>query len=698
MGGTDSVGNASSFIVTYQIIPPGGSWTPADDGTFTATFGGGAVSDLVGNSLASGSLGTFSVTFETPTSSVNALSKFTKTTSISLSWSGADYPGGPGIASYSIFVSDNGGSFSPFLTNTTQTSATFTGQNGHTYGFFSIATDKAGITQPTPAAAQATTLVDTTAPTSTVQSLPAFEKTTSITVTWFGSDSSGGSGLASFTVFVSDNGGSFTPFLTNTTQTSAGFTGQNGHTYGFYTVATDAAGNVQSTPTSAQATTLVDTTSPSSSVASLPAIESSLSFSISWSGSDGSGGSGIGSFSVYVSDNGGSFTAFLTNTTQTSATFTGLNGHTYGFYSVATDLAGNVQSTPTSAQATTKVVLASGSIGGFVFHDFSTNGLQDGSDSSLAGVTVFIDSNNNGALDAGEPTATTNASGAYSFTGLANGTYTVRQLQLGGVILSAPAAGSYSLTVAGGSAFTGQNFADVLTSISVPLTLPPGTPFPAQGNANADYVEAIYRAVLNRNADPGGLSSWTAKLNNGSATRLQVVQGIRNSPEHFGQEIDAFYKTLLGRAADPAGRASWVQQLQNGVREEQIAFDFLNSPEYLSKGDKYFVDAMYLSLLGRAFDPAGEANWLNALGDDAAGNASHPATLTHAQVINDFLFSQESLNRLVEGYYEVFLQRPADPGGLQNWVTQLQAGLPFLTIGQNFIASDEFYNKAAAHK
>ena len=251
--------------------------------------------------------------------------------------------------------------------------------------------------------------------------------------------------------------------------------------------------------------------------------------------------------------------------------------------------------------------------------------------------------------------------------------------------------------MATGSAFSNQNFANVLTSITVPLTLPPTTPFPAQGNANADYVEAIFRAVLNRNADAGGLSFWTGLLNQGTDTRLQAVEGIRNSPEHFGQEIDVFYQTLLGRSADPAGRANWVSALENGTREEQIAFDFLDSPEYLSKGDKFFVDAMYQSLLGRTFDPTGEANWLNALGDDSSGNPTHAATATHAQVINSFLFSAESLDRLVEGYYEVFLQRQADTGGLNSWVAQLQQGLPFLSIGEQFIASDEFFNKAAAN-
>ena len=186
-----------------------------------------------------------------------------------------------------------------------------------------------------------------------------------------------------------------------------------------------------------------------------------------------------------------------------------------------------------------------------------------------------------------------------------------------------------------------------------------------------------------------------ALLNSGAMSRLQVVQGIRNSPEHFTQEVADFYLTLLNRPADPSGLQNWVQQLESGMREEQVAFDFLDSPEYLSKGDKYFVDQCIRSLLGRTFDTAGEANWLSQLGDDTSGNPTHSATLTHEQVITDFLYSTESETRLTEGYYEDYLQRPADAAGLNGWVAQLQQGVPFLTIGQQFLSSDEFYDQAA---
>ena len=202
----------------------------------------------------------------------------------------------------------------------------------------------------------ASNTIDAGAPTSSVNPLPATTATTAFTVGWSGQDDAGGSGIASFNIFVSDNGGPFTPFLTNTTTTSATFTGQVGHTYSFYSVATDNVGNVQPTPTAGQATTKLvplDTTPPTSSVNALPGAISSTSFTLTWSGSDNPGGTGIASYDVYVSTDGKAFEPFLTHTTHTSAIFSGSFGHSYGFYSVATDGAGNRQPTPTSAQATT---------------------------------------------------------------------------------------------------------------------------------------------------------------------------------------------------------------------------------------------------------------------------------------------------------------------------------------------------------
>lgn len=107
-------------------------------------------------------------------------------------------------------------------------------------------------------------------------------------------------------------------------------------------------------------TNTIDNTPPVSQVAALPTREPASGFTLAWSGADV--GSGVQDFTIFVSDNGGPFTPFQTNTTATSATFPGQVGHTYGFYSIARDLVGNVEASKTAAEATTQVVLVSDNV------------------------------------------------------------------------------------------------------------------------------------------------------------------------------------------------------------------------------------------------------------------------------------------------------------------------------------------------
>src|SRR5262249_14220636 len=106
----------------------------------------------------------------------------------------------------------------------------------------------------------------------------------------------------------------------------------------------------------------MDTTSPTSTITPLPQATTNPRFLVSATGSDplGSGGSpasGIASFALFVSTDGGPFALLATvPASSPSALFAGQVGHTYSFYSVATDNAGNTQPTPASAQATVQVI------------------------------------------------------------------------------------------------------------------------------------------------------------------------------------------------------------------------------------------------------------------------------------------------------------------------------------------------------
>ncbi len=100
-----------------------------------------------------------------------------------------------------------------------------------------------------------TNTIDSGNPTSAVTALAANQASNAIPLSWSGQDEAGGSGIASYTIFVSTDGGPFTPFLQNTTATSAFYFSQPGHTYAFNSIATDAAGNSQISPTAPQAQT-----------------------------------------------------------------------------------------------------------------------------------------------------------------------------------------------------------------------------------------------------------------------------------------------------------------------------------------------------------------------------------------------------------------------------------------------------------
>ncbi len=180
--------------------------------------------------------------------------------------------------------------------------------------------------------------------------------------------------LATFTdaaLCLTDNGGSnlITDAVTvsavsgSTSTSTYQINGLSGLTaaQGEYTLTVNSAkiqdqnGNAGSNSLSTQ--WLMDTTPPTSTIRSLPERETTLVFPVTATGTDGgSPPSGIASFDIYSSTNGGPWT-FWTNVAASSPTadFTGTSTTTYAFYSVAHDLAGNVQADKPFIEASTYV-------------------------------------------------------------------------------------------------------------------------------------------------------------------------------------------------------------------------------------------------------------------------------------------------------------------------------------------------------
>jgi subtilase family serine protease len=86
------------------------------------------------------------------------------------------------------------------------------------------------------------------------------------------------------------------------------------------------------------------------------------------------------------------------------------------------------------------------SVTGRVFIDNSGNGVYGGTDTPVAGATVYLDLNNDGSLDNSEPSVTTNSQGIYTFTDVPAGG-TIR-------LTSAAPTGGYSLASGSTAAIT----------------------------------------------------------------------------------------------------------------------------------------------------------------------------------------------------------------------------------------------------
>jgi hypothetical protein len=716
-----TVGTAGSFGVTASGTPrptlsenasdmlPAGvmfnaatgilSGTPTGNGgTFTLHF-------TAHNGIGSDATQTFTLTVdEPPTSSVAALPSFSPA-SVALSWSGSVGFGASSIASYDIFVSDNNGAFSLFLHNTTQTSANYTGQDGHVYGFYSVATDNLGHRQPDPGAAQASTTVDATAPTSNVGALPGFSPA-SFTVSWSGSDNTGGSGLAGFDVFVSDNGAGFAPLLTATTLTSTSFMGQDGHTYGFYSVAIDNAGNRQPTPSAAQASTLVDATAPTSTVAALPAFEPAM-FIASWSGSDPGApatGSGLATFDVFVSDNGAAPAPLLTATTQTSIAFTGQDGHRYGFYSVATDKAGNRQPTPAAAQTTTQVDTVPptsmvAALPAFEPATFTVN--WSGSDSTgasgLAVFDVFV-SDNGGAF---KPLVTATTQTSTSLSGQDGHTY-------GFYCVATDNVGNREATPAAAQASTRV---DAMPPTSAAAALPAFEP--------ATFTVSWAGSDPGAPATGSGLATFDVYVSDNGATSRLLAGTTQTSTSFTGQDghTYGFYSVARDRVGNLQPAPSTAQattRVDTQPPTSTVAALPIYSRPYFTiswsgsdnpGGSDNISFAIYVSDNGSAFqriysaqstDPtstqfqgvAGHTYRFYSLATDSAGNTQPVPAAPQAttQAILD-----TGNKQYVAAAYQSLLLRPVDVSGLNFWAGQLDNNVDRGVIAAQLTHSAEYY-------
>ena len=241
---------------------------------------------------------------------------------------------------------------------------------------------------------------------------------------------------------------------------------------------------------------------------------------------------------------------------------------------------------------------------------------------------------------------------------------------------------------------------------------------PERKDSGADPVEGFvrrgYSLILGRGADEVGLNYWMNQLKSGQLTGAGFVKGFLDSDEFRAkgasdtEVISIFYRVMMDREPDAGGMAYWMSILDKGVSYAYIINGFAASDEFggicaasgITAGSvplteardqnvqvTAFVNRNYLYALRRKGEPDGLNYWTAALLNE---------TKTPQQTAEEFVFSEECIGRglndrdFLDMLYHLYMDRDPDAGGLQYWISELNAGMPRTEVAAEFAQSDEF--------
>ncbi|GAB3029868.1 hypothetical protein GCM10027052_02390 [Parafrigoribacterium mesophilum] len=151
-------------------------------------------------------------------------------------------------------------------------------------------------------------------------------------------------------------------------------------------------------------------------------------------------------------------------------------------------------------------------------------------------------------------------------------------------------------------------------------------------------ITNFYRNTLGREPDSSGLRGWIDAARSGMPV-AQIAAAFYSSPEYFSTVghndyrtwVADLYKKLLLRTADEGGLNGWVAALNAGMPRDTVAFGFYQSAETLGVR----ITALYTKLLGRAPEAGAIPNWAPFVSNQgdlvlAAALAASDEYFTHA--------------------------------------------------------------------
>jgi hypothetical protein len=189
---------------------------------------------------------------------------------------------------------------------------------------------------------------------------------------------------------------------------------------------------------------------------------------------------------------------------------------------------------------------------------------------------------------------------------------------------------------------------------------------------------------------------WVTDLGNGSTTKGDLVAALRASSDNV-DVVDPtvrLYRALLGRAPDAGGLTFWVGRRRSGSWTlQRMADSFTASSEFRRKygslTNRQFVTRIYTDVLGRSADPSGVDFWTRQL---------DLVRRTRGSVMVGFSESNEYRTKQAEStdvsvVYIFLLGRTPTTTEATTWVTRQRAGTTRAVLAGEVLAGEEYADR-----
>ena len=188
----------------------------------------------------------------------------------------------------------------------------------------------------------------------------------------------------------------------------------------------------------------------------------------------------------------------------------------------------------TTPAATVTPPTSGATITGTVYNDANADRIRNSGETAVAGQKLYLDLQGLGSFVAGDPTATTDANGVYTFTGLAAGNYLVRPIATTGEVITSPVwGGKYFLQLAKNQTLIGNDFGVQTGGTSFAL----GSQLLVAGTANGLPTLARYNADASTDVNFGSLGTVTLPNTVSGVPTSAVLQGSNVVVTYPGQIV-----------------------------------------------------------------------------------------------------------------------------------------------------------------